>query len=110
MTAQDGYHNYGGDKPVKVRLEFGDFAALVKGEVVHTEDLLSHQKVEILLADIGYNAILKCFMEGIEAMRPQRRPEHEFPYWCDCGEKYKTIEEFIECRKNHFKPTPTKPS
>ncbi len=106
MTAQDGYHDYSGSKPVKVRLDEDDFNALARGEVLHMQDLLSHQKVEIILADIGYETMLKCFAKVIQNCRPQRRPADEFPYWCECGKKWKTIEEFIECRKNHPKQTP----
>lgn len=107
MTAQDGHHDYGGDKPtIKIRLEEDDFNALVRGEVLKKRDLLSNRTIEILLADIGYTTMLKCFAKAIQNVRPQKRVGEEFPYLCDCGKKWKTIEEFIECRKNHPKQTP----
>lgn len=107
MTAQDGYHNYGGDKPpVKVRLEQHEFEALIRGEVVEKVDLVRGGSVEIILADFGYTTMLKCFAQAIQNCRPQKREGDEFPYWCECGKKWKTTEEFIECRKNHPKATP----
>ena len=80
------------------------FNTIVRGEVFRID--YENCVLEMILADIGYTTMLKCFAKAIEAVRPQKRVGEEFPYRCDCGKDWKTIEEFIECRKNHPKQTP----
>ncbi len=92
----------------KLRLDEDDFNALVRGEVIYKDyddsASLKYCRLEVILADIGVSAIVKA----IAAIRPQRRTSDVKPYCCYCGERYETIEEFIECRKNHPKTTPPK--
>ena len=96
----------------KLRLDEDDFNALVRGEVVYKDydnaSSLKYCRLEVILADIGYTTMLKCFAKAIQAVRPQKRVGDEHPYWCECGKKWKTIEEFIACRENH--PTKTPPN